>query len=175
MAYGTTRRALPAAEGLGRHQQAETWLDGYGKIVTWFAAPGCTPPTDFQACMTRIAGLYRKPEDFFCITHGDPAPTNNHVALGEARPLDFEYGDERHALYDITAWNVLCPLPPAWVREMRHLVRDELAKSLPAARDEGRFAEARTSSIEIAPGPTDGPCGRPPSSRCRGSRRPPPP
>lgn len=141
-AYETARRALPDAQGLGRDQEAETWLGGYAKIVTWFAALGHTPPTDLHACMTRIAEVYRDPDGFLCFTHGDPAPTNNHVTPGGTRLLDFEYGGYRHALYDITAWNVLCPLPVTWVREMRQLFREELAAVLPAARDEARFAEA---------------------------------
>ena len=49
--------------------------------------------------------MFGEPGPFLAFTHGDPAPTNNHVAGDEVRLLDFEYGGFRHALYDITAWS----------------------------------------------------------------------
>jgi hypothetical protein len=86
--------------------------------------------------------VFAKPGPFHAFTHGDPAPTNNHVAGEEVRLLDFEYGSFRHALYDITAWNVLCPLPERITTEMRRCYQTELAQACPAAGDQAAFEEA---------------------------------
>jgi thiamine kinase-like enzyme len=73
-------------------------------------------------------------------THGDPAPSNNFVgADGEVQLLDFEYGGFRHALYDVSAWNVLCPLPLPVVDLMKEAFRVELAQHLECARDKQNF------------------------------------
>lgn len=141
-AYEAIRRALPAADGLGRFREAEAWLAGYRKLLAWFAAVDRMPPAGLRDSMDRVARGYREPDEFLSFTHGDPAPTNNHFSRGRAHLLDFEYGGYRHALYDLTAWNVLCPLPSAWLHDMRRSFRKELANALPVARDEARFKEA---------------------------------
>ncbi|HWJ22710.1 MAG TPA: hypothetical protein VNS52_10205, partial [Gemmatimonadaceae bacterium] len=48
------------------------------------------------------------------------------------RLLDFEYGGFRHALYDPTAWAVLCPLPADALAAVRDAYRAELATRAPA-------------------------------------------
>jgi len=140
--FDPIRRALPGSEGLGRHREAEKWLAGLKKIYDWFAAAGCPLPVGFEAAFSRIADLYAEPGPFLCFTHGDPAPTNSHIADSEVRLLDFEYGGFRHALYDLTAWQVLCPLPAALVRQMSDCYRMELSKACRAAQDEERYNEA---------------------------------
>src|SRR5581483_11634345 len=62
-------------------------------------------------------------------SHGDPAPSNNHIASSGVRLADFEYAGYRHALYDITAWAILCPLPWAWVNTMEQVFRRILGAS----------------------------------------------
>jgi thiamine kinase-like enzyme len=46
------------------------------------------------------------------------APSNNHITDDQVYLLDFEYGDFRHALYDLTAWYMLCPLPETLVQRL---------------------------------------------------------
>lgn len=140
--FKSVRSRFPDGDALGRAKEAESWVRGRDKILAWFEALGCRPPVGFGDSLAFIADCYVEAEGFLAFTHGDPAPSNNHFNDGGARLLDFEYGGFRHALYDITAWNVLCPLPRDLVGEMRRCFRDELARSFPAARDELRFAEA---------------------------------
>lgn len=140
--YGALRRRLPASEGLGRQAEAARWLDGVGRCFTWFRALGFEPPPGLAACAEEVARIYADPGPFLAFSHGDPAPTNNHIRGGAVRLLDFEYGGFRHALYDLAAWNVLCPLPAAWVEEMSRLFRRELAGALPAVQDDAAYKKA---------------------------------
>ena len=139
--FAAIRAALPENDGLGREREARQWLDNRIKIEAWFQVLDCVIPAGFEACLRFISERYRQPDDFLAFTHGDPAPSNNHFSDGCAWLLDFEYGGFRHALYDLTAWNILCPLPAGCVRDMSRCFREELAKAFPAARDEARFAE----------------------------------
>lgn len=139
--FEAIRALLPETEALGCEWEGRHWLGNRSKIEAWFTALDCAVPTDFDACLRYLSNIYRQPGDFLAFTHGDPAPSNNHFIAGEVRLLDFEYGGFRHALYDITAWNILCPLPADCVDAMSCCFRRELAKTSPAARDEARFAE----------------------------------
>ena len=141
-AFDAIRSSLPGASGLGRKKEAENWLVSREKIFAWFEALGCQCPAGFADSLAFIAAAYADAEGFLAFSHGDPAPSNNHFSQAGPRLIDFEYGGFRHALYDITAWNVLCPLPVALVEEMRRCFRDELARGFPLARDELRFSEA---------------------------------
>jgi hypothetical protein len=135
------RLVLPFSSGLGRHAEAQAWLNRSTEITAWFAALNRAVPTGFTACLARIADTYRNPGPFLCFSHGDPAPTNNHIAAdGRVRLLDFEYGAFRHALYDLTAWNVLCPLPRSCVRHMNNTYRRILAQAIPVAADDAQYA-----------------------------------
>ncbi|MDQ3703154.1 MAG: hypothetical protein M3442_19885, partial [Chloroflexota bacterium] len=129
-------------------------------------------PAGFLDACRWVGHTYAEPGPFLTFTHGDPAPSNNHVALqGQVRfdhsaagldtkrtaddhvapqgpqglavrLLDFEYGAFRHALYDLTAWDVLCPLPERIVGAMRRVYRTALATRLPAASDAATFRTA---------------------------------
>jgi|GEM_PF-1087059 len=140
--FENIRFDLPETDGIGCEWEARHWLDNRTKIFAWFKALECAPPAGFDRCLEYISGVFQQPGEFLAFTHGDPAPSNNHFAKNHAWLLDFEYGTFRHALYDITAWNVLCALPQDCVREMSRCFREELAKTCAAARDEARFAEA---------------------------------
>ncbi|RYX86476.1 hypothetical protein EON83_02050 [bacterium] len=140
--FETMRANLPEAEVLGRHREAANWLSNRPRLFKWFEALGCSVPSRFDVALQHIHDVYAEPEDFLTFTHGDPAPSNNHFDQNHARLLDFEYGGFRHALYDITAWNILCPLPADCVREMRDCFQQEFEKTCPAAREETRFAHA---------------------------------
>ncbi len=140
--FDDLRAALPEDEGPQRFIEAERWRAGEDKIRHWCDAMNVALPPRFAAELDDIANVYREPSEWLLFSHGDPAPTNNHFAGGKARLLDFEYGAFRHALYDITAWQILCPLPIDAVSEMRCAFQEELTKTLPIARDEAQFAEA---------------------------------
>jgi hypothetical protein len=135
------RAALPGATGHGRAREAESWRAAHGRIVAWFAAAGVPAPAGFDRCLERIAARYAEPGEWLAFSHGDPAPSNNHTDGRSVRLLDFEYGAFRHALYDITAWDVLCPLPAPAVALMRRAFQETLAGGLGSAGDEARFAE----------------------------------
>jgi hypothetical protein len=136
------RMRLPGAPDLSRRQEAQVWLGGREKMLRWFQELDCPAPPGFDDCLAHVAEMYAEPGPFLAFTHGDPAPTNNHVGPRGVRLLDFEYAGYRHALYDITGWNVLCPLPEAVIAEMSRCYRSELEKALPIARDDGYYDEA---------------------------------
>jgi hypothetical protein len=138
-AFEAVRNTLPGANGLGRQAEAKRWLQNQPKIVDWFQAVDCALPMDFKPCLQRIADYYAQPGSFLCFTHGDPAPSNNHIANGQVRLVDFEYGGFRHALYDISGWNILCPLPLHSVQMMCHHFQQALAIACPAARDQSQY------------------------------------
>jgi hypothetical protein len=138
--YERLRATLPGAPR-GRHGEAEAWLTARPALQRWLDALGVTPPPGFDAALERVAATYAEPGPFLAFTHGDPAPTNTHIAASAAadpdvRLLDFEYGGFRHALYDVTAWEVLCPLPTPAVRAMADRYRAVLAPACPAAADD---------------------------------------
>jgi aminoglycoside/choline kinase family phosphotransferase len=136
------RQGLPGYEASGRHREAEYWLANRSKLLHWFQALDCALPQEWEICLSRIAKDYARPGGFLSFTHGDPAPTNNYLSPWRTSLLDFEYGGFRHALYDITAWQMLCPLPIPCVTDMRRWFRHELAKSCAAARDPAHFEQA---------------------------------
>jgi hypothetical protein len=136
------RAALPGAECVDRRRDAKQWLAGRPRLHAWFEAVTCPVPEGFDVALAHVARAYAEPGPFLAFTHGDFAPSNNHVAGKEIRLLDFEYGGFRHAFYDITAWNVLCPLPEPLVDEISCWYRAELVRTFPAARDDGSYREA---------------------------------
>jgi hypothetical protein len=136
------RDSLPGAGEHGRQREAAVWLAGREKVLAWFDALGLTAPEGFGETLERIAGAYAAPGPTLAFTHGDPAPSNNHVARGGVWILDFEYGAFRHPLYDLTAWQILCPMPEAVVAEMQARYREGLPTGSPLALDDRAFAEA---------------------------------
>jgi len=141
-AFATIRHRLPDAAGLGRQTEAAHWRQQAPKMMQWFAAAAVPLPAGFMACLQRIADLYACPGPFLAFTHGDPAPSNNHIGAKQVHLVDFEYGDFRHALYDITGWSILCPLPAACVQMMKDAFQAELAILSPAVRDPVQYTQA---------------------------------
>ena len=140
------RAARPGARP-GRAVEADLWLDGAAPALgAWLAALGARPPAGLGESLERVADAYARPGRWLAFTHGDPAPTNNHLAPdGAVRLLDFEYGGPRHALYDLTAWAVLCPLPRDAVAVVRDAYRAASATALPfdaAGWDDAPFDDA---------------------------------
>lgn len=124
--YAQLRAGLPGGEGTGRRAEAERWRAAWPRVAAWFAALDCPTGAGFEAAFARVADTYAEPGAFLALSHGDPAPSNNHTGPA-ARLLDFEYGAYRHALYDITGWYVLCPLPERWVAGLHDAFRQRLA------------------------------------------------
>lgn len=108
--FSQLRQGLPAAEGHGRQREAAAWLASRARVRAWLTATSCATPIGFDAGLELIAADYAEPGPWLSFSHGDPAPSNNHSAGERVRLLDFEYGAYRHMFYDISAWNILCPL-----------------------------------------------------------------
>jgi hypothetical protein len=119
-AYERLRATLPGAEGLGRQLEARRWLEALGRVAQWASELGIRLPTSFDPTCEHVAAVYASPGAYLAFSHGDPAPTNNHLDGGRVSLIDFEYAGYRHALYDLTAWDTLCPLPMEWVAAMEH-------------------------------------------------------
>jgi choline/ethanolamine kinase len=111
-------------------------------VETWSQATRRHPLRDFKRLRLLLHTAIASSGDWRVFTHGDPAPTNCLVAGDTVHLLDFEYGGFRHALYDLTAWYVLCPLPEELVEEMSECYRNELAQMIAAARDERWYRSA---------------------------------
>jgi hypothetical protein len=58
------------------------------------------------------------------------------------RLLDFEYATYRHLLYDLTAWDVLCPLPRTAVTGMVESFRAAATPTFPRLSDETFYQAA---------------------------------
>ncbi|GHO84249.1 phosphotransferase [Dictyobacter formicarum] len=124
---------LSLATVSSRYQEAERWLEGCKKVERWCHELSYLPPAGFEQACIRIADTFALPGAFLALTHGDPAPTNNYLSGSQIYLIDFEYAGYRHALYDLTGWNILCPLPRACVHLMSHHLRAALAPACPAA------------------------------------------
>lgn len=127
------RRSLPAHHSLGRTTEAGRLIQEHPKLQAWAEALQIEATFFDTTALRPVVLSYTEPKPFLAFTHGDPAPTNNHFSPAGVRLLDFEYGEFRHALYDLTAWNILCPLPEPVVERMRAAYRAELARSRPEA------------------------------------------
>lgn len=125
-----------------RVQEAERWLAGCQKVRDWCRELSYLPPAGFEQACTHVAQTFAHPGAFLALTHGDPAPTNNCLSGNTVYLVDFEYAGYRHALYDLTGWNILCPLPPACVRLMSYHLRTALAQACPAVQDEKTYQAA---------------------------------
>jgi len=131
------RQHYPGNGRVGRFVETESWQGTIIRVEAWLKAAGLQVPPGFMPCMDVIADTCSHPPDCLVFSHGDPAPSNAHVKQEIIRLIDFEYGAYRHALYDITAWNLLCPLPESWVGKMSDSFRKELSSYIcMAQRDE---------------------------------------
>jgi len=136
------RQALPAVHTSGRRHEATAWLAASDRLVAWLTAVGCGVPSGFDECLAQIAAAYAEPTGWLGFTHGDPAPSNAYVTGDAVWLLDFEYGAFRHVLYDITAWNILCPLPLRQVQLLRRAFQAELGAAFPLAQAAESFDHA---------------------------------
>ncbi len=146
-AYERLRAGLPGAEGLGRRREAARWLEARGKVADWAGALGIPLPRGFDAAYEHVAAVFADPGPYLAFSHGDPAPSNNHISPDRACLVDFEYAGYRHALYDITGWYVLCPLPDAWTAAMEKVFRQAAGARVlgDAIADDRRYGEAKAT------------------------------
>jgi hypothetical protein len=133
---------LPLARIPSRSSEAERWLEDCHKVKDWCNALSYQPPAGFEQAYRRIADAFAHPGEFLALTHGDPAPTNNQFRGSTVYLIDFEYAGYRHALYDLTGWNILCPLPKACVDLMSHHLRATLSPACPAVGDDEIYRAA---------------------------------
>jgi hypothetical protein len=130
---------LSLASVSSRFQEARRWLEGCQKVERWCRELSYLLPAGFEQACIRIADTFTHPGEFLAFTHGDPAPTNTYLSGSTVYLVDFEYAGYRHALYDLTGWNILCPLPRACVRLMSYHLRTVLAPACPAAGDDESY------------------------------------
>jgi len=133
---------LSLARVSSRFQEAEQWLKDCHKVEDWCRELSYRPPVGFEQACLRIAETFAHPGAFLALTHGDPAPTNNQIHGSTIYLVDFEYGGYRHVLYDLTGWNILCPLPKACVDLMSHHLRTALLHVCPAVGDDETYQTA---------------------------------
>ncbi|HEU4325994.1 MAG TPA: hypothetical protein VFS21_22840 [Roseiflexaceae bacterium] len=138
-AFDALCRRVPGLDTLARLAEAERWRAALPRALAWLDALGLAAPPDLTATIDYLANLYVNPADMLALSHGDPAPSNNRLIGNGVALLDFEYGAFRHALYDITAWHILCPLPSPCVDLVSREFQSELATALPAAADPERY------------------------------------
>jgi hypothetical protein len=138
------RTGFPGAIDQVRQQETERWLAGRPHLERWVTALDLQLPRGFDGAFRRVAAMYADPGPYLVFSHGDPAPSNNHIRDNRVHLLDFEYGGYRHALYDLTAWYVLCPLPLVWFAELEDVFRHVIAPTSMAGliHDEARYREA---------------------------------
>jgi len=98
---------------------------------------------DVQTVIGRIA----QPGPFLALVHGDACPSNERLVGRGVVLLDFATAGQRHALLDGVCGRVPFPscwcarrLPPHVAPLMEESYRAELARGLPAAKDDPAFA-----------------------------------
>ncbi len=147
------RVGLPGFDGLGRHYEAARWLEGCGKAVQWADALGIPLPRGLDLACKHVAAVYAEPGPYLAFSHGDPAPSNNHLSYDRVRLVDFEYAGYRHSLYDLTGWYVLCPLPDAWTSAMEQVFRQSSATNIleeAIADDAALYQESEGHDVRLS-------------------------
>jgi hypothetical protein len=127
------RREYPNADECGREVEARQWRMNLTRLGALAKQVNLALPRPAAICLQQIVQSYVESAGALAFSHGDPAPSNNHVAEdGRVRLIDFEYGAYRHVYYDLTGWFILCPLPLPWLEPMVGAFREELAFNLPS-------------------------------------------
>jgi Phosphotransferase enzyme family len=116
-----------------------------GRIAAWLTAAGVSPAPDLTLSIETVSRAVEHPGPFATFTHGDMAPSNNHVTPTAVRLLDFEYAGVRHALYDALLWTLFCPFPAPLIERADAAYRAALAAGCLAARDDRTYLRARAT------------------------------
>lgn len=114
------RSLLPQSYQYGIDIESDNFTEAINKIKDWFTNQNINIDSGFDLQAEIINEKYRNPDNYLAFSHGDMAPTNNLIKNQRFYLIDFEYSGYRHMLYDLTAWNVLCPLPEIIIEEMKN-------------------------------------------------------
>jgi thiamine kinase-like enzyme len=134
--YEKIRQKLPSSYGYGLTAESKKFSEGMVKAKRLFKELDIALPKEFDREINQINNRYLNPGKFLAFSHGDMAPTNNLIKAGKVYLIDFEYGGYRHMLYDLTAWNILCPLPEDMVTEMKNKYFKQVSKGLNISKTE---------------------------------------
>ena len=63
--FEANRAGLPERDGLGCQWEARQWLENRRKILDWFKALGCAPPSGLEKCLKTIAASMPSRTDFW--------------------------------------------------------------------------------------------------------------
>src|SRR5262249_52783295 len=135
------RQRTPLAAAVASLRAAEP------RVSAWLDAVGASAPAGLRAALAALADRIEDARPFLAFTHGDMAPSNNHVSALGIRLLDFEYGGVRPAFYDTLLWNLFCPFPPDLIERVDQAYRAALTTGCAAARDDRLYAETRGVAV----------------------------
>jgi hypothetical protein len=138
--FDRARRVLGVDQDGDWTQELIRWRRNVSGAMRWLAAPARGRAIELDTAIDAIVESFGTPGPYLTFTHGDIAPSNVLVRGEESWLVDFEYGGYRHALYDPTAWHVLCPLPEGALMAFGAAYREVLSSELPDCADPTLFA-----------------------------------
>jgi hypothetical protein len=137
-------RAALAPRGATPRSAAAAFLRAEaGRLTTWLGSAGVPAALGLDAALETTARAVESPHPLTAFTHGDQAPSNNHLGRAGPRLLDFEYGGVRPALYDALFWTLVCPFPALLIDSAEAAYRAALTAACPAARDDAAYRRSR--------------------------------
>jgi len=134
-AFAAYRQRLPAADGLDRLSENQSYHQRVARLHEWFEELDIEPVEGWLRGVARGAAMAVLAEPLCCLTHGDWAPTNVLLTADGARLLDFEYAAYRHPFHDRACWHLVCPLPAELVTRCDVAYFTELATGMPRSAD----------------------------------------
>jgi thiamine kinase-like enzyme len=146
-AFDRLRESLAPRRSTPLVAAVEDLCDASASLTGWLEALGLAAPAGLAASVKTLARSLAEPGAFITFTHGDMAPSNNHVAPAGVRLLDFEYGGVRPALYDTLLWTLFCPFPDSAIKRAEVAYRVELTSRWPAAGDEAAYRAERAGVV----------------------------
>jgi len=145
--FDRLREALAPRDGSPMARAAAVLYAAPVEVTRWLTAVGIRVPRGLPESLAALADAVVEPGPFTTFTHGDVAPSNNHVSPAGLRFLDFEYGGVRSALYDTLFWNLFCPFPATVIERADGAYRTALAETCPAALDDSAYGAARNVAV----------------------------
>jgi hypothetical protein len=141
--FDRLREALAPRAATPRAAAAAFLRAHAGRVAAWLAAAGVPAPAGLGAALEATARAAESPHPLTAFTHGDQAPSNNHLGRARTRLLDFEYGGVRPALYDALFWTLVCPFPAPLVVRAEAAYRQALGAAGPLARDDVAYRRSQ--------------------------------
>ena len=140
--YGQIRASIGPMTTCIRAWNASNLREGLSVVGQAFQAVDVQPGRGFDEECARVARTLETPGAWLVYTHGDMAPSNNHLQMALPRLLDFEYGAFRHALYDAIFWRIICPFPAEIALRMDDVYRTAVASAIPEAACDSSYNSA---------------------------------